>query len=203
MCVWGSPKNGRSPGKRSNVSSGEASASWDISFFFPFVKSREPTFLYIYIFSLSKSKESKAEKLFDQSSNFHEIIKYKVSPCLHEISLRRGSIGREYIYTDIRLDTCKHEHRVCALCSTDCHLNDLISRRIAADTSQAGTTSPCCHTLSLFPCLCSPPLATYTRPSHPSFSPSGNSRLHNYHICPPHPSSPIFSSRCHVPCCIF
>lgn len=45
--------------------------------------------IYIYIFSLSKSKESK-EKLFDQSSNFHEIIKYKVSPCLHEISLRRG-----------------------------------------------------------------------------------------------------------------
>lgn len=48
LCVWGSPKNGRSPGKRSNVSSGEASASWDISFFFPFVKSREPTFLYIF-----------------------------------------------------------------------------------------------------------------------------------------------------------
>lgn len=101
LCVWGSPKNGRSPGKRSNVSSSEASASWDISFFFPFVKSREPTFLYIYIyiFSLSKSKESKAEKLFDQSSNFHEIIKYKVSPCLHEISLRRGvDWPRIYIY---------------------------------------------------------------------------------------------------------
>lgn len=56
---------------------------------------------------------------------------------------------------------------MCALCSTDCHLNDLISRRIAADTSQAGTTSPCCHTLSLFPCLCSPPLATYTSPLIP------------------------------------
>lgn len=93
LCVCVGPKNGRSPGKRSNVSSGEASASWNVSFFFPFVKSREPTFLYIYIFSLSKSKESKAEKLFDQSSNFHEIIKYKVSkvsPCLHEISLGRG-----------------------------------------------------------------------------------------------------------------
>lgn len=174
-----------------------------MGYFFLFsIREITRTYVLIYIF-LSKSKESKAEKLFDQSSNFHEIIKYKVSPCLHEISLRRGSIGREYIYVDIRLDTCKREHRVCALCSTDCHLNDLISRRIAADTSQAGTTSPCCHTLSLFPCLYSAPLATYTRPSHPSFSPSGNSRLHNYHICPPHPSSPIFSSRCHVPCCIF
>lgn len=56
VCVWGSPKNGRSPGKRSNVSSGEASASWDISFFFPFVKSREPTFLYIYIFFKQKQR---------------------------------------------------------------------------------------------------------------------------------------------------
>lgn len=56
LCVWGSPKNGRSPGKRSNVSSGEASASWDISFFFPFVKSREPTFLYIYIFFKQKQR---------------------------------------------------------------------------------------------------------------------------------------------------
>lgn len=63
---------------------------------------RTNVLIYIYIFSLSKSKESKAEKLFDQSSNFHEIIKYKVSkvsPCLHEISLGRGvDWPRIYIY---------------------------------------------------------------------------------------------------------
>lgn len=52
------------------------------------------------------------------------------------------------------------------------HLNDLISHRIATDTSQAGTTSPCCH--SLLPCLCSSiplvPLssATYRDTRHPS-----------------------------------
>lgn len=70
-----------------------------VGYFFLFsIREITRTYVLIYIF-LSKSKESKAEKLFDQSSNFHEIIKYKVSPCLHEISLRRGvDWPRIYIY---------------------------------------------------------------------------------------------------------
>lgn len=69
-----------------------------------------------------------------------------------------------------------------------CQLNDLISRRIATDTSQAGS----------IPLLsCSPRYSpAFIPPRHVRGPPSGNSRLHNHHICP----TPLFfSSRCHVP----